>query len=228
MAGPEQVTQSPHPYYLSVSSVAKEGQREKLQKESLEWLKERVKKFGWARVALSYSLTDSAWQFMEVYRIRKPETLRDAQVKLEQEKDYQELLRHCVSRQLELSTAMPYDPGAGGPATPKANHKRDVFLQAILTLKEGQLSHFTELMGSVRALFQSKKWEWGLIFASRSLSSPHCITHLWKTGTPRSLYPLMLELGNSREYEELDGCCTHQWQRLMRGLEGTKDSEVSA
>lgn len=228
MAGPEQAARPPPPYYLSVFSEAKEGQREKLRNESLVWMKNRVKDFGWERIALSYSLTDSAWQFMEVYRIAKPETLRDAQEKLEQEKGYQELLRRCASRHSELAAAMPYDPGAGGPATPKADHKRDVFLHAILTLKKGQLQPFTRLMGGVRNFFQSEDWEWGLVFASKSLSSPQCVTHLWKTGNPRDLLPLMLELGESREYEELDACCEHQWQRLMRGLEGIEDAEVSA
>ena len=63
MAGPEQTTRPPPPYYLSVFSEVKEGQREKLQNDSLKWLKNQVKKFGWERVALSYSLTDGAEQF---------------------------------------------------------------------------------------------------------------------------------------------------------------------
>ena len=52
MAGPEQTTRPPPPYYLSVFSEVKEGQREKLQKESLVWLGERVKEFGWQRMRL--------------------------------------------------------------------------------------------------------------------------------------------------------------------------------
>ena len=36
----------------------------------------------------------------------------------------------------------------------------------------------------------------------------------------------MNHLGKRPDYHDLDARCKHQWQRLMRGLEGTRDSEV--
>jgi hypothetical protein len=206
------------PYYLSFLSLV-QGSMSRFH-ELLISLTNNAEGYGWRRIAACYALTDRPEQILEVYRIPDAKSLTDALEDLGRDSNYRALVELCKSRQMELTRGLPYDPGVSdSSARPVRNQL--YFLEERLTLKADQQPRFIKAMQYLQQIFQRK--EWSLSSASRSLTPPYRVMHLWQFRDADQLDELMRELPREPRYADLEDCCESQWQRLTFTLESLPD-----
>jgi hypothetical protein len=184
--------------------------------ELLISLTNKAEGYGWRRIAACYALTDRPEQILEIYRVPDAQSLTAAHEGLGRDSAYRALVELCRSREMELTRGLPYDPGAGDlNARPVPDQL--YFLEQRLTLKADQQPRFIEAMQSLQQIFKNK--EWSLCSASRSLTPPYRVMHLWQFHDADQLDELMQELPREPRYADFEDCCESQWQRLTFTLE---------
>lgn len=196
------------PSYLSVFSLVRDESPRFV--EQIDWLKGTAREFGWQRITLGTSMTGMVDEWLELYQIPQNAPLFDKLASLEQEQDpgseYGQLLNLCRTRRMELTRAMPYDPGLKG----SLNQGRELLLYSILELKADQEQSLIKAMAQLQELFQEKNWN--LLAASRSLTQPHHAVHLWQFEDTQTLYDLL----EDKRYAVLERCCERQSHRLFQ------------
>jgi hypothetical protein len=194
----------PRPSYLSFFSLVRDDSPQFVRQ--LVWLKGTARDFGWQQLTVGFSMTGMVDEWLELYRLPQNVPLLDKLASLEQAPDYQRLLGFCRTRRMELTRAMPYDPGLEQPPNQAQGH----LLYSILELKADQEQRLIQAMAQLQELFREKTWS--LVSASRSLTHPRYVVHLWQFEDAQMLHGLL----EDKRYAVLERCCERQSHRLLR------------
>jgi hypothetical protein len=202
----------PRPFYLSIFSLVRDDAPH--FRDVLERVEKPLQELGWQRITVCSSMTGMVDERLELYRLPQSAPLLDNLVTLEQLEQLKQesdphtrrLLDFCRTRRKELTRAMPYDPGVERAPNGDLDH----LLYSILELKADQEQSFINAMAQLQDLFREKSWS--LVSASRSLTIPQYVVHLWHIKETLTLHHLL----EDKRYAVLERFCEGQSHRLLR------------
>jgi hypothetical protein len=198
--------------YLHAVSALKPNQLAAFITQDLIELRTLASNIGWTRLATCSSLSGLPSRVVEVYEGEGPEPVTRGLDLVENNPVYQRLMGRCEQREVELLSRMSYAPtGTPDPISTARSH----LLHVLLTVKNGDLNRFSELMVQVLPTFERNGWT--LLAAGHGLHPPHRVMHLWRSADANNLRVLMAALSESIPYIEINEN-TIQHQDLMHGI----------
>jgi hypothetical protein len=199
-------------FYLHAISTLKPNQLARFITQDLIEVRPAASNAGWIRLATCSSLSGVPSRVVEVYDGTGPEAVLGALDVLENNPVYQRLMGRCEQREVELLSRMSYAPSRTLDANNTASSH---LLHVLLTVKNGDLNRFSELMTQVLPTFDRNGWT--LLAAGHGLQPPHRVMHLWRSPDANNLNKLMGALSESIPYMEINAN-TIQHQDLMHGI----------
>jgi hypothetical protein len=219
---------TPSRFYLHVASTVKADKIAEFAVRDLIAVITPMNNIGWTRLATCSSLTGLPTRFLEVYESQSTQPVTGA-LGLLDNPAYKKLMDHCERRDVEMLRPMSYAPRES--PNPKITGNSHL-LYVLLTVKDGNLQRFSDLMEKVLPLFTDKKTfkdsgGWTLMAAGHGLHPPYRVMHLWRSADANNLDKLMHLLSESPEYTELNNN-TIQHQDLMHGIVAFKGAGGTA
>jgi len=209
-------------FYLHTVSTLKPNQLANFVAQDLIALSTLARENGWKRLVTCSSLTGLPSRIVEVYDGTGPQAVLGGLDVVENSPVYKQLMARCEQREVELLQRMSYAPsGAPDPIDTATSH----LLHVLLTVKNGDLNRFSELMKQVLPTFQRNGWT--LLTAGHGLHPPHRVMHLWRSPDANNLNTLMGALAESIPYIEINAN-TLQHQDLMHGIGAFKGGSGNA